>query len=62
MDKPKFRRLFELLLKEELAMLPAGSNVSFAAELQSAGAKPEIVMQITDNGPGLPPDALRVDF
>ena len=41
-DQPKFRRLFELLLKEELAMLPAGSRVSFAAELEG-GAKPEIV-------------------
>ncbi|MGA2853070.1 MAG: hybrid sensor histidine kinase/response regulator [Verrucomicrobiota bacterium] len=60
-DKPKFRRLFELLLKEELATLPAGSRVSFAAELEG-GAKPEIVMQITDNGPGLPLDALRVVF
>ena len=28
-DKPKFRRLFELLLKEELATLPAGSRVTF---------------------------------
>jgi two-component system probable response regulator PhcQ len=61
-DKPKFRRLFELLLKEELATLPAGSRVSFSAELEGDGAKSEIVMQITDNGPGLPPDALRVVF
>ena len=61
-DKPKFRRLFELLLKEELATLPAGSRVSFSAELEDGGAKPEIVVQITDNGPGLPQDALRVVF
>jgi signal transduction histidine kinase len=61
-DKSKFRRLFELLLKEELATLPAGSRVSFAAELEEGGAKPEIVVQIADNGPGLPQDALRVVF
>ena len=61
-DKPKFRRLFELLLKEELATLPADSRVSFSAELDGDGAKSEIVAQITDNGPGLPPDALRVVF
>jgi two-component system probable response regulator PhcQ len=61
-DKPKFRRLFELLLKEELATLPADSRVSFSAELDGGGAKSEIVAQITDNGPGLPPDALRVVF
>jgi two-component system probable response regulator PhcQ len=60
-DKPKFCRLFELLLKEELATLPADSRVTFAAELAN-GAKPEIVLQMSDNGPGLPPDALRVVF
>jgi two-component system probable response regulator PhcQ len=60
-DRPKFRRLFELLLKEELSTLPAGSRVSFSAELED-GAKPEIVVQITDNGPGLSQDALRVVF
>jgi two-component system, probable response regulator PhcQ len=61
-DKPKFRRLFELLLKEELATLPAESRVTFSAELEGSGAKAEIVVQIADNGPGLPPDALRVVF
>jgi two-component system probable response regulator PhcQ len=61
-DKSKFSRLFELLLKEELSTLPAGGRVSFSAELESGGAKPEIVVQITDNGPGLPQDALRVIF
>jgi two-component system probable response regulator PhcQ len=61
-DRTKFGRLFELLLKDELAMLPAGSRVTFSAELQNAGAKPEIVVQISDNGPGLPQEALRVIF
>jgi signal transduction histidine kinase len=61
-DSLKFRRLFELLLKEELSTLPAGSRVSFSAELEGSGAKSEIVVQIADDGPGLPPDALRVIF
>ena len=61
-DKPKFSRLFELLLKEELATLPAGSHVTLAAELQENSGKPEIVVQISDNGPGLPQDALRAVF
>jgi two-component system probable response regulator PhcQ len=61
-DKTKFYRLFELLLKDELAMLPAGSKISLAAELQNSAAKPEIVLQITDNGPGLPTEALSVIF
>jgi two-component system probable response regulator PhcQ len=57
-DKPKFCRLFELLLKEELAILPAGSRITLSAELQN-DPKQEIVVQITDNGPGLPDEALR---
>jgi two-component system, probable response regulator PhcQ len=61
-DKPKLSRLFELLFKDELAMLPSGSKISLAAELQNAGAKPEIVLQISDNGPGLPQEALSVVF
>ncbi len=61
-DKPKFNRLFELLLKDELASLPAGSRVTLTAELQKGDAKPEILVRISDNGPGLPQEALRVVF
>ncbi|MGH7942190.1 MAG: response regulator [Limisphaerales bacterium] len=60
-DKPKFQRLFELLLKEELAMLPAGARVALSAELTDK-TKPEILVEIGDNGPGLPQDALRAVF
>lgn len=60
-DLPKFRRLFELLLKDELATLPAGSRVSLSAEL-IPGPKPELLFRLVDNGPGLPQDALRVVF
>ena len=55
-DKPKFDRLVELLVKDELAMLPAGSRITFSAELQGQ----EIAVQLTDNGPALPQEALRV--
>jgi two-component system probable response regulator PhcQ len=61
-DKSKFSRLFELLFKDQLAMLPAGSKISLTAELKNTGAKPEIVLQISDNGPGLPQEALSVIF
>jgi len=60
-DKPKFQRLFELLLKEELAMLPAGTTIKLSAELAEE-QKPEILVEIGDNGPGLPQDALRAVF
>ncbi len=61
-DKPKFYRLFELLLKDELASLPAGSRITLTAESQTTGAHPEIQVRISDNGPGLPQEALRVVF
>jgi len=37
-------------------MLPAGSRITFSAELQGQ----EIAIQLTDNGPALPQEALRV--
>jgi two-component system probable response regulator PhcQ len=55
-DKPKFDRLVELLIRDELALLPAGSRITFAAELQGE----EIAVFLTDNGPALPQEALRV--
>jgi two-component system, probable response regulator PhcQ len=63
-DKPKFCRLFELLLKDELASLPAGSRVTLSASLLNGAQanKQEIQVQVSDNGPGLPKEALRLVF
>ena len=61
-DKPKFYRLFELLIKDELASLPAGSRVTITAEALNGGPKPQVQVQISDNGPGIPEEALRVLF
>ncbi len=62
-DQPKFHRLFELLLKDEVASLPAGCRISMTAALVNGGkGKEEIQVQISDNGPGLPQEALRVIF
>jgi two-component system probable response regulator PhcQ len=63
-DKPKFCRLFELLLKDEIASLPAGSRVTLSAELRNGAAadRQEIEVQVSDNGPGLPKEALRLVF
>jgi two-component system probable response regulator PhcQ len=55
-DKPKFDRLFDLLLKDELAMLPAGSRITLTAETQGA----DMIIRLIDNGPALPPAALQV--
>src|SRR5262245_32913851 len=63
-DKPKFYRLFELLLRDELASLPPGSRVTFSALVpdDSPADKPEIQVQLSDNGPGLPKESLRLVF
>lgn len=55
-DKPKFERLFELLLKDELAMLPTGSHIVFAAELLGE----DMFITLTDDGPALPQESLRI--
>jgi len=68
-DKPKFYRLFELLLKDELASLPAGSRITLSASLltpplrtEGRGDNQQIQVQLSDNGPGLPKEALRLVF
>jgi two-component system probable response regulator PhcQ len=61
-DKPKFYRLFDLMLKDELATLPPGCEVTFKAEPYNGSARPGILIQISDNGPGLPQEALRLVF
>jgi two-component system probable response regulator PhcQ len=63
-DRPKFYRLFELLLRDEIANLPAGSRVALTASTIENGAanRQEIQIQVTDNGPGLPKEALRLVF
>jgi two-component system probable response regulator PhcQ len=55
-DLPKFDRLFDLLLRDELAMLPSGSRISLTASLNGR----EIAVSLSDNGPALPQEALRV--
>ena len=51
----------ELVLREELANLPEGARVTFSAEVKQ-GDVPEIRLEISDNGPGLPPEALQFLF
>jgi two-component system, probable response regulator PhcQ len=63
-DKPKFYRLFDLLLKDEIANLPPGSRLTLtAAPVRGAPAdRQEIQVELSDNGPGLPKEALRLVF
>ncbi len=63
-DKPKFYRLFELMLRDEIASLPAGSHITVKASVANGavGDKQQINIEVTDNGPGLPKEALRLVF
>lgn len=63
-DKPKFLRLFELLFKDELVSLPAGSKITISARLmpETTSQRREVQVEIRDDGPGLPQEALRVIF
>ena len=63
-DKPKFYRLFDLLLKDEVISLPPGSRITLTAALThgSTADQQEIQVQISDNGPGMPKEALRLVF
>ena len=57
-DRPKFHKLFELLLKDEIVSVPPGSRIVFSAE--PAGA--EVRVRMSDDGPGLPKEALHLLF
>ena len=62
-DRTKFSRLFELLLKDEIASLPCGSRITLKACVPaSLGPGSDVEVTIEDNGPGLPQDALRLIF
>lgn len=63
-DVAKFRRLFELLLRDEIASLPAGAEIRFSGQFvpETNSGQPEVEIVVRDNGPGLPKDALRILF
>jgi two-component system probable response regulator PhcQ len=61
--KPKFRRIFELLLRDEIVSLPNGRSITVAAQAREGdGGRKEIEVEIRDDGPGLPQEALRLIF
>ncbi len=63
-DLLKYKRLFELLLKDELVSLPEGSEVSISARPSMASSElgAFVEVEVKDNGPGMPQEALRLVF
>ncbi|HYG36584.1 MAG TPA: hybrid sensor histidine kinase/response regulator [Clostridia bacterium] len=63
-DRPKIHRLFELLLKDEIVSLPSGSHIKVSGSLTGGSApdQQQVQIQVVDNGPGLPKEALRMVF
>ena len=62
-DKPKFIRLFELMFEDEMVSLPVGSQISISAQpSEGLAQEPEVRIDVQDNGPGLPNEALRLIF
>ena len=63
-DGPRFQRLFELLLLDEVATLQPGAQIWIDASLLPtvAGEEPRVEIRLRDNGPGLPQDAILSVF
>jgi two-component system, probable response regulator PhcQ len=60
-ERQKFQRLFDLLLKDEIMSLPPGSHIFLSARSHS-GEEQEVEIEVKDDGPGLPREALRSVF
>jgi two-component system probable response regulator PhcQ len=58
MEGHRFQRLVDLLLKDEIINLSSGNHVVLSAQHRS-GEQDVLEIEVKDNGPGLPPDALR---
>ncbi len=63
-DKAKFHRLFDLLIKDEIIYLSEGSEISISASNIRTGNEDgdKVEIEICDNGPGLPEDELSSLF
>jgi K+-sensing histidine kinase KdpD len=60
-EQEKFQHLFDLLLKDEIIRLPAGSHIFMSAR-PSPTKKQEVEIEVSDDGPRWPREALRSVF
>lgn len=62
-DRPKFERLIDLLFREALINLKEGNTLTLEAKPDPDDPTNEtLLLRVTDNGPGLPPDAVTSLF
>ena len=62
-DHKRFSRLFDLLLEDELVSLPAGSRITLDAQTDNSEPTQQALrVELGDDGPGLPREALRLLF
>lgn len=64
-DVRQFTRMFELLIRDELLTLPRGSTIQFSfsnGAVIDGTAVEGMRIQMSDNGPGIPDQALRSVF
>jgi two-component system probable response regulator PhcQ len=61
-DKSKFSRIFDLLLKDEIVSLPEGSRVTISAVVMDGIAGERVCVTVRDNGPGHSEETLRTIF
>jgi two-component system probable response regulator PhcQ len=61
-DVPKIQRCFELLLSDEIANVQSGGEIAFTGCSRALHGRPGVEIKVTDNGPGLPQDAMRLLF
>jgi two-component system probable response regulator PhcQ len=62
-ERARFERMFQLLIQDEIDVLPAGSRIALTAKAQRFADRPvSIQFTLQDDGPGLPQGALRSVF
>jgi two-component system probable response regulator PhcQ len=61
-DKPKFGRIFDLLIRDEIVSLPEGSRLMITAALSQAATGERLLVTVRDDGPGLSENTLRTIF
>jgi two-component system, probable response regulator PhcQ len=61
-DKPKFARIFDLLIRDEIVSLPDGSRLTISGALSGGETGDRMLVSVRDNGPGLSEETLRMIF